>query len=483
MEYIDNNCKKLACVHLEKSKIRVCEIISREEMSNVCRVEVETRLNENSFIQTHIWMPENWNGILLGLGNGGMAGSIAGEFWEYSKRGYATTYTDMGTSLVVSGIVKTATEELWKDYGWRATHLSTVFAKTLLEKWYGKKPTYSYFYGCSAGGLQALSEVQRFPLDYDGVISGVPSNNALNLIVYFLWLHVNLRDKSGKSCISRDLAKKISFYASDFFNSKGDGEKGDDFVSYPYLNENTIQDFLAYVKEKEPSLTSKQLSALKAIYEGPKNKKTGEQIFCGMPFGAERNSGYFSDQTSGKFGFSWFRLFFGEEYDDWTFDFADDYERIVKSIGKDFCSVNQNLEEFKNNGGKLIMFSGAADPSGPWAEHVNYYNSVCEQMGGFEKVNNFFKYFLLPGKAHGNEGLGVNKISGENGLDIIEVIRDWREKEIAPNFIVGSHVDNVENVEKVKFTRKIYPYLADKKEGIDYPKCTAQNYIKKMNKE
>src|SRR5215469_10455606 len=51
----------------------------------------------------------------------------------------------------------------------------------------GMLPRHSYFAGCSTGGNQALSEVQRFPTDYDGVLAGDPGNDRVHLNVGFLW--------------------------------------------------------------------------------------------------------------------------------------------------------------------------------------------------------------------------------------------------------------------------------------------------------
>jgi len=459
----------------ENSFITRFEIISNNNRSvNVCHTEIESHPTENSVIRTVLWIPDNWNGIFIGVGNGGVAGSLDPSFWNYTSYGYAAAQTDMGTSLVVKGIRKTADAELWKDYTWRSTHIMTVLSKKLIECCCGRKPDYSYFIGASAGGLQAFSEAQRFPEDYDGIIAGVPSNNALNLIIYFLWLHVKLHNRDGKGLISKDDAQIISLHAADFFQLRGDGEVGDDFITYPYTDENTVKDFLDFLKSKMPQLSSEQLIALEAIYNGPKNPKTGEQIFCGMPIGAERNSGYFGDKSNGKFGYPWLRLFFGEEYDEFNFDFSDDYEIIKNSIGKDFTAIDTDIGKMIKNGTKLLVYSGAADPAGPWPDAVKYYNKVCERFGGYDKVSEYFRLFILPGKAHGNEGLGANTCWGnESRLSLLDTMRLWREKGIAPAKLTAAHKDIVNDRESLKFIRNINPYRADKLETKEYPTASS----------
>ncbi|MEE1224800.1 MAG: hypothetical protein UH081_06030 [Clostridia bacterium] len=42
-----------------------------------------------------------------------------------------------------------------------------------------------------------------------------------------------------------------------------------------------------YLKLHCPEFTEKQLSALDAVYRGPVNPKTNEQIYNGMPIGSE----------------------------------------------------------------------------------------------------------------------------------------------------------------------------------------------------
>jgi feruloyl esterase len=49
------------------------------------------------------------------------------------------------------------------DYATRSTNLMTVRSKQIIEAFYGEPPKYSYFFGCSTGGGQALHEALQFP--------------------------------------------------------------------------------------------------------------------------------------------------------------------------------------------------------------------------------------------------------------------------------------------------------------------------------
>ncbi|MFF4250577.1 tannase/feruloyl esterase family alpha/beta hydrolase [Streptomyces sp. NPDC001663] len=68
------------------------------------------------------------------------------------------------------------------DFGYKTDHLLAQAAKAVIKQYYGQAATHSYFDGCSQGGHQALTEAQRYPTDFDGIIAGAPANNftALN---------------------------------------------------------------------------------------------------------------------------------------------------------------------------------------------------------------------------------------------------------------------------------------------------------------
>src|SRR5579862_5625909 len=120
-----------------------------------CRVAGIMRPSSDSEIRFEVWMPaQEWNGRLLGSGNGGFAGSIYYQQLEgYLKRGFAVTGTDAGHQA-------NGTDASWafghpakvKDFGWRAIHLTAERAKQILAAYYGKPADKSYFDACSDGG-------------------------------------------------------------------------------------------------------------------------------------------------------------------------------------------------------------------------------------------------------------------------------------------------------------------------------------------
>jgi hypothetical protein len=58
------------------------------------------------------------------------------------------------------------------DFGYRAVHEMTVQAKAIINGYYSSAPKFSYFNGCSLGGRQGITEAQRYPADYDGIVAG-----------------------------------------------------------------------------------------------------------------------------------------------------------------------------------------------------------------------------------------------------------------------------------------------------------------------
>ena len=100
------------------------------------------------------------------------------------RQGYAVAGSDTGHS---GGDLKFGLghPEKINDWAWRAVHVMTDTAKLVVRSYYGRFAAHSYFSGCSTGGQQALTEAQRFPDDYDGILAGAPGHNRVRLNVGF----------------------------------------------------------------------------------------------------------------------------------------------------------------------------------------------------------------------------------------------------------------------------------------------------------
>src|SRR5262249_48091638 len=155
-----------------------------------------------------------------------------------------------------------------------------------------------------------------------------------------------------------------------------------------------------------------QVSAVRSIYEGARNPRTGERIFAGWPPGSETPGGgwaaYFVGQAEAARADFWrYWAFSKPDWDPRTFDFDRDLTRADSVIG--FVDANNpDLSAFQKNAGKLLMYHGWADPVVPPEDGIRYYESVANAMGGTETIASFFRLFMVPGMGHCNGGPGPN---------------------------------------------------------------------------
>jgi len=437
------------------------------DMPPLYRVMLEGSFGEGSYIRAEIWLPDDWNGIFVGLGNGGMAGALGYENLKLNvTNGNAAIHNDMGTSRgLESGI---GNPEVWKDFGWRATHWATVTAKAIIEAHYGKKPKYSYFVAESTGGNQAFSEACRFPEDYDGIIAGVPANNRVPLHGFFHWGFKHLVRADKSVLFNRDEILKISDYAVDFFRLRGWGSDEYSFALYPYTDENTNEDFIKFLREKN-EFTEEQLTALKALYDGPVNPRTGKRIYCGLPIGTEKYGGI----PSGYGGFAPHHYPFiwalGDKFDPFAFDFDKDFDKVINTVGPDMDINDADLSAFRDHGGKLLTYSGLCDGLVPYPDAVKHVDRIYEATSD---ADSFLRYFIIPGKNHSAGSNGVNNLGGSlpNLANMLAILRDWRENGNAPEKLIGNN--SVEG--EVKGTIEIPKYIPG---TVKYPPACDDEYL------
>lgn len=403
---------------------------------------------KGSNIHVEIWLPEKakWNGRFLGLGNGGAAGNINPSIFIWPvQQGYAVASTDMGTSPNAdSGI---GNREVWKDFGYRATHLMTVEAKRVVRAYYGRDPEFSYFSGGSTGGQQAMQESQRYPEDYDGILARVPAHCRTPLHAYFLWNYQILR----KCPFSAEQEANVIAAGNEYMSGREAPQTAGRLISDPRCTSEDIEAVIALARRKDPSLTEEHAKALRQLFSGPVHEVTGERVFNGLPFGST-----FGIACGNLYLFGWV---FGKEKALETINFAEDLDAYTAALGPYLNAENPDLRPFEKQGGKLIIVSGTADSCVPYHATLDYYERVVDVFGSLEMTRRFCRFYMIPGMSHG-PGPGVNSLP-----DLLNLLVQWREQGIEPGPLSGKRYE--EN--RLIFEIPIYPYpekaVFDQKEG------------------
>ena len=65
-------------------------------------------------------------------------------------------------------------EQARVDYGYNGIAKTTEISKLIIARYYGAAPQYSYLWGCSNGGRDAMVAAQREPNMFDGLVAGNP---------------------------------------------------------------------------------------------------------------------------------------------------------------------------------------------------------------------------------------------------------------------------------------------------------------------
>jgi hypothetical protein len=127
-------------------------------------------------------LPTGWNGKALHYGGGGYDGTLITGLAKTrcSKpgvatplmRGYVTFGSDSGhqSPSVADGSFAMNAEAL-ANFGGDQLKKTHDVALDLVMRRYGGKPERIYFFGNSQGGHEGFLVIQRWPQDYDGVVS------------------------------------------------------------------------------------------------------------------------------------------------------------------------------------------------------------------------------------------------------------------------------------------------------------------------
>ena len=426
-------------------------------------------------------LPARWNGRFLKWGDGGKDGDL--DFADHRvAEGYAVansnTGHDNGAEPGSSFAYDNRQAEI--DFGYRAVHLTSVAAKTLVRRYYGRPPEYSYFEGCSTGGRQGLMEAQRYPDDFDGIVAGAPANHYQDMNAVRVWLLQRM---------FRD-----DFAAALAFDTDGDGRfdsvrkmelladavltacDRDDGVTDGVINDPLRCDFdpardLGDMRcpgdvDGDGCFTTAQLQTVRDFHAGPRDDQE-RPIYAGKPLGSEPawtrlfipyTGNRFAPGAVGLGGDHLNYLFYDtdpgvapsdlldtsrpvdrEAWAWWNFDINDvpaGKGDVMRSITD---ATDLDLSRFLvENDGKLVLYHGWADALVVPQPTLTYYDDVVETTfnGDMAAARERARLFMVPGMGHCRGG------NGPDTWDRLRPLVDWVERGVAPDALIATHQTN-----------------------------------------
>lgn len=459
------------------------------ELPAHCEVKGSFPSREGAHGQTyaityHMRLPEGWNGRLLFQGGGGTNGVIGDALGATGfgnepgfLKGYAVVSQDSGHDNAVNsdpewgGVTVYGTDpQARRDYGHSSLPKVVQAAKTLINKFYGSAPKYSYFFGCSKGGQEGMAFAQRYPEMFDGIVAAAPGFSLPRAAVAQTWdvqTFAQLWDPAKGKLAPTSFATLFS--EADFAIvheavveacDELDGLRDDMIGAFAQCTSEKVLPLLRSricndgASSEGTCITSSKIDALERSLSGPLDGE-GEPIYTDWPWDAGVGSEGWVFWKLGNAqmpslniltgGASLPTVFMtpprsvGEDPQSlldfqMSFQFPEDAEAVYaaseefsRSAWEDIAMRSDNLDKFHEHGGKLIVPHGVSDPVFSINDTVTWYDEVNSRYNG--EADTFVRVFPVPGMTHCVMGPSTDQ------YDAFAALTDWVEKGDAPDRI------------------------------------------------
>ncbi len=406
-----------------------------EGLPAFCRVGLTLSPTPDSDIKMELWLPADWNGKYLAVGNAAFTGYVRHSSMAMPlSRGYATSSTDTGHLGNTASFALGHPQKVY-DFAFRAVHEMTLTSKVLIDAYYDDSLQYSYFTGCSAGGRQAMKEAQRFPEDFDGIVAGAPGLDWTGRAAASLRIAAHLETNTAARLLQTD--RELLHRSALEFCDADDGVT-DGLIGNPAQCNFDPEVLQCSDENSGACLSAAKVETARMMYSSPVNSKTGREITGLLP-GSElgwTDLGW--TQSARATGLDQFRYLVYED-ENFTIDQFNFDPAIAAGERKDddtINALNPDLFEFIEAGGKLIAYHGWADPQISPANVTQYYERVSRVSGGRDAIHDSFRLFMAPGMGHCAGG------PGPNSFDSLSALENWVERGQAPDSIEAVHRSN-----------------------------------------
>jgi hypothetical protein len=439
-------------------------------------------------IRFRVALPASWSHRAAQLGGGGNNGFIPNLLGETGvrgglsllARGFATYGSDSGHQGGYGPAAPGANDWALNDEA--MTNLAFLQLKkthdaamVVIERAYGVRPRFNYWFGSSQGGREGLTVAQRYPADYDGVAANVPIVNFSSLMLAPELIRIQekplanwippaktaaIRDEFVRQCDALDgLADGVinNYLACRAIFDRTQRKKG----ASPWAAKRCPQN-----QDPNPSdatsaacLTDGQIATLDVVYSRyafatplangvktfgmwvPNTDPSGSGLIAARRFRGQEGAAADAPVHThlGILGVTGFLM---KNLDANPLDYVEggplNARREVISALLD--STNPNLDPFYRRGGKLLVAIGTNDTLASSGAQLDYYQSVLDTLGR-PAVDAFARLYVLPQADHGlnaksatvdGTGRQIPAVAMPTTFDRVTLLTEWVELGKAP---------------------------------------------------
>jgi feruloyl esterase len=301
-------------------------------------------------------------------------------------------------------------------------------------------------------------EAQRFPDDYDGILAGAAAFNRTHLHMAGLSSWQNTHASPGRFILPGQMTLINKAVLAQCVGQDG-GASTDQFLTDPrdcHFDPKVLQCTGGNVPPA--CLTADQVTTIQNYYAGTIDPVNGQIINPGSERGNETDNvlalglEFAEDLPEPPFDGLFYWVFgpgFGQPasaHNFANFDFHHDVDTVDDQLAAVLNADSADLSEFREHGGKLIMYHGWADPLIPSQSSINYFNALVKSghdgfhQAGFEtggnpalqRTQSYARLFMVPGMFHCSGG------PGPNVFDALTPLVTWAEEGVAPDTIIAT---------------------------------------------
>ncbi|KAF3390662.1 Tannase [Penicillium rolfsii] len=396
-----------------------------------------------------------------GVMYGAVAGATDGGFGSFSTNADAAM-------LLANG---TLDYETLYMFGYKAQWELSKIGKQFTRNFFNMDETaklYSYYQGCSEGGREGWSQIQRYGDEWDGAALGAPAFRWSFQQTQHLYSNV-VTQTLGYYPPPCEMEKIVNetIAACDLLDGLKDGVVSRSDLCQLHFDLSTVVGKPYYCAAVPAGFVYGQPSPATPVQNGTVSKEAvevakevirglrdsqGRQVFLSFQTAAtfaDVNTQY--NSTTDKWelavnglGAEFIALLLDKNGTDLSNLHGVTYDTLKEWIitgMQEYASTLQtnwpDLTPFHKAGGKVIHFHGEADNSIPTASSVRYWESVRSIMypslsykDGANALKEWYRLYLVPGAAH----CGTNSLmpNGPFPQTNLQVLINWVEKDVKP---------------------------------------------------